>query len=61
MLTSEQAGAIRTYSVEFDKHCSKFRGYIKCPFVGNECVAPVGDHLHKEWENKMYKLIKAIK
>lgn len=45
----------------FSNHCSKFSGCIKCPFVGNECVAPVGDHKYAEWENKMYKLIKAIK
>lgn len=61
MLTSERADAIRIYSDEFEKHCGKFRGCIKYPFVSNECVAPAGDHFDKEWENKMYKLIKAIK
>ena len=45
------------------KHCSKYKGCIKCPFVGNECVAPHNNSLdsYNKWLDKMQNLIKVVK
>ncbi len=39
------------------EHCSLYKGCIKCPFVGNECVAPVEGYRFNDWLEKMNTLI----
>lgn len=45
-------------SSQVNEHCKNYKGCIKCPFVGNECVAPVQKEKFKEWIIKMENLIK---
>ena len=29
----------------------------RCRFAGNQCVAPTGDHLYADWQDRMSALI----
>lgn len=48
---------------ETKNHCSKYKGCIHCPFVGNECVAPssYNPSTYQEWLDKMQSLITKLK
>lgn len=45
-----------------EKHCKKYaaKNCTGCPFVGSECVAPVGDSRFLEWFESMKKRIEAL-
>ena len=45
-----------------EKHCKKYaaKNCAGCPFVGGECVAPVGDSRFAEWFESMKKRIEAL-
>ncbi|MCP4394922.1 MAG: hypothetical protein GY804_11750 [Alphaproteobacteria bacterium] len=50
-------------TTETKTHCSKYKGCRKCPFVGNECVAPSGSSpsAYQNWLDKMQSLIAKLK